>query len=242
MFDTKQTDYRITAPDVPFHANPKADVSRAVFDAFRAQGFGIGAYFSKPDWHHPDFWAPEWATPDRNVNYSIDQVSRALAALPRLHLPPDRGDRLGLRPARHPLARRRLGPARADDRDRAGVFRQEPEEHGHRHAEDRGHGPAPPARPACRRPDGHRPVRELSHARTGGPGEAPPLRLGDLHDHGRLRGRTIPTTTTSRPTGSFTCSSTSSPRAAISSSTSGRAPRASSRPRPSTGSARSASG
>jgi alpha-L-fucosidase len=73
MFDTKQTDYRITSPDVPFHAHPKADVLRAVFDAFRAEGFGTGAYFSKPDWHHPDFWAPEWATPDRNVNYSIDK-------------------------------------------------------------------------------------------------------------------------------------------------------------------------
>ena len=73
MFDTKQTDYRITSPDVPFHTHPKADAFRAVLDAFRAQGFGTGAYFSKPDWHHPDFWAPEWATPDRNVNYSIDR-------------------------------------------------------------------------------------------------------------------------------------------------------------------------
>jgi alpha-L-fucosidase len=73
MFDTRQTDYRITSPDVPFHTNPKADVTKAVFEAFRAQGLGVGAYFSKPDWHHPDFWAPEWATPDRNVNYSIDR-------------------------------------------------------------------------------------------------------------------------------------------------------------------------
>ena len=73
MYDTKQTDYRITAPGVPFHAHPKADALRAVFDAFRARGFGTGAYFSKPDWHHPDFWAPEWATPDRNVNYSIEK-------------------------------------------------------------------------------------------------------------------------------------------------------------------------
>ncbi len=113
MYDTKQTDYRITAPDVPFRADPKADVVKAVFDAFRAQGFGTGAYFSKPDWHHPDFWAPEWATPDRNVNYSIERVPRALAALPRLHLPADRGARHRLRAARHPLARRRLGPARA---------------------------------------------------------------------------------------------------------------------------------
>lgn len=69
MFDTQQTSYRITAADVPFHADPRANIAKGVFDAFRAQGFGIGAYFSKPDWHHDNYWAPEWATPDRNVNY-----------------------------------------------------------------------------------------------------------------------------------------------------------------------------
>ncbi len=73
MFDTDQTEYRITAADCPFHGNSKADVTKEIFDAFRKEGFGIGAYFSKPDWHHPDFWAPEWATPDRNVNYSIEK-------------------------------------------------------------------------------------------------------------------------------------------------------------------------
>lgn len=69
MFDTKQTDYCITAPDVPFHTNPRANIAKEVFASFRKQSFGIGAYFSKPDWHHPDYWAPEWATPNRDVNY-----------------------------------------------------------------------------------------------------------------------------------------------------------------------------
>jgi alpha-L-fucosidase len=69
MFDTRQTDYRITAADVPFHTNPNANIAKAVFDAFRAQGFGIGAYFSKADWHSPDYWSPQWATPTRNTNY-----------------------------------------------------------------------------------------------------------------------------------------------------------------------------
>jgi alpha-L-fucosidase len=73
MFDTRQTDYRITGPDSAFRTNPRANIAKEVFDAFRKVGFGIGAYFSKPDWHSPDFWAPEWATPDRNVNYSIDK-------------------------------------------------------------------------------------------------------------------------------------------------------------------------
>ncbi len=69
MFDSPGTDYKITDPSCPFHSHPRADVTRALFDAFRKNDFLIGAYFSKPDWHSPDYWAPEWATPDRNVNY-----------------------------------------------------------------------------------------------------------------------------------------------------------------------------
>lgn len=71
MFDTATTGYRITAPDVPFHSNPKANVAKAVFDAFRARDFGIGAYFSKADWHCPDYWSTRWATPTRNNNYDV---------------------------------------------------------------------------------------------------------------------------------------------------------------------------
>jgi alpha-L-fucosidase len=71
MFDTRQTDYRITGPSCPFHAHPRADITREVFDAFRALGFGIGAYFSKPDWHSPWYWSPHWAHADRNVNYDV---------------------------------------------------------------------------------------------------------------------------------------------------------------------------
>lgn len=69
MFDTKQTDFKIS--DGPFKTNPRADVARYVFDAFRKQNFMIGAYFSKPDWHSENFWWPKYATPDRNVNYDI---------------------------------------------------------------------------------------------------------------------------------------------------------------------------
>ncbi|MCX6306355.1 MAG: alpha-L-fucosidase [Bacteroidetes bacterium] len=71
MFDTKQTDYSITDAACPFHSNPRADVTKEIFNAFRAQGFWTGAYFSKPDWHCNDYWAEDWATPTRNVNYSI---------------------------------------------------------------------------------------------------------------------------------------------------------------------------
>ena len=51
--------------------NPRADVTKGIFDAFRAEGFKVGAYFSKPDWHSPDYWWPYFATPDRNPNYDI---------------------------------------------------------------------------------------------------------------------------------------------------------------------------
>ncbi len=73
MFDTRQTDYRITSPNGPFSKNPKANIVKEITEAFRKEGFGIGAYFSKPDWHSPDYWAPDWATPDRNVNYDTDK-------------------------------------------------------------------------------------------------------------------------------------------------------------------------
>jgi len=73
LFDTRQTDYRTTHPSCPMHADPQADVVKAVFDAFRKQGFGIGAYYSKSDWHHPAYWTPQWPHPDRNVNYDTRQ-------------------------------------------------------------------------------------------------------------------------------------------------------------------------
>lgn len=69
MFDTQKTDYRTTHPSCPFHAEPRADVVKAVFDTFRKEGFGIGAYFSKADWHHSDYWDPARPHRDRNVNY-----------------------------------------------------------------------------------------------------------------------------------------------------------------------------
>jgi len=71
MFDTRQTDYRITDPGCAFSANPKANVTKEIFEAFRKQGFLVGAYFSKPDWHNENYWWPNFATPDRNVNYDI---------------------------------------------------------------------------------------------------------------------------------------------------------------------------
>ncbi|MBL7980211.1 MAG: alpha-L-fucosidase [Flavobacteriales bacterium] len=69
MFDTKTTDYRITSPQTPFHNSPRANVTKEIFTAFRTQGLWTGAYFSKPDWHSPDYWWPYFPPKDRSVNY-----------------------------------------------------------------------------------------------------------------------------------------------------------------------------
>lgn len=71
MFDTKQTDYKITDKETPFSVNPRSNVTKEIFDAFRKKGFMTGTYFSKPDWHNENYWWPYFATPDRNVNYQI---------------------------------------------------------------------------------------------------------------------------------------------------------------------------
>jgi alpha-L-fucosidase len=75
MFDTKQTDYKITASWVPFSKDPRADVTKEIFSAFRKEGFGVGAYFSKPDWHNENFWWPYFPPMNRNVNYDIKKYS-----------------------------------------------------------------------------------------------------------------------------------------------------------------------
>ncbi len=69
MFDSKYTDYKITDKGSPFSSNPKANITKEIFNAFRDQGLWAGAYFSKPDWHHPDYWDPYFPPRDRNVNY-----------------------------------------------------------------------------------------------------------------------------------------------------------------------------
>jgi alpha-L-fucosidase len=70
MFDTNETDFKIT--NGPFGKNPRADVAKHVFEAFRKEDFMIGAYFSKPDWHCEYYWWPKYATANRNNNYNID--------------------------------------------------------------------------------------------------------------------------------------------------------------------------
>ncbi len=69
MFDTRLTDYRVTHPSCPFHKNPRADIAGEVFRAYRDAGLAVSCYFSKSDWHHPDYWNPDRPFIDRNPNY-----------------------------------------------------------------------------------------------------------------------------------------------------------------------------
>ena len=69
LFDTRTTDYKVT--NSGFNGNPRADVLSYVMDAYRAEGLMAGMYFSKPDWHSPDYWWPAKATPTRHHNYNI---------------------------------------------------------------------------------------------------------------------------------------------------------------------------
>lgn len=69
MFDSKYTDYKITGPACAFSTHPKSNITLEIFNAFRKQGLWTGAYFSKPDWHHPNYWDTAYPPRDRNVNY-----------------------------------------------------------------------------------------------------------------------------------------------------------------------------
>ncbi|MEG1176803.1 MAG: alpha-L-fucosidase [Ruthenibacterium sp.] len=74
MFDTKTTDYKITAPECPFSGDKYADITGHLFSEFQKQGLAISAYFSKPDWHSDVYWAKQFGkAPDRNVNYDVTQ-------------------------------------------------------------------------------------------------------------------------------------------------------------------------
>lgn len=73
MFDSKYTDYKITDKDCPFSTNPRSNVTKEIFSAFRKDGFWIGAYFSKPDWHSDYYWWKKFPPVDRNCNYSIQK-------------------------------------------------------------------------------------------------------------------------------------------------------------------------
>ncbi|RPD98812.1 alpha-L-fucosidase [Aureibaculum marinum] len=73
MFDSKYTDYKVTDPECAFSTNPRSNITKEIFNAFRAEDFWIGAYFSKPDWNNENYWNPYFPPLDRNVNYDPEE-------------------------------------------------------------------------------------------------------------------------------------------------------------------------
>lgn len=71
MYDSKFTDYKVT--NSPYKNGKYSNITYHLFKAFRDQGFMIGAYFSKPDWHNQNFWDSHYATPTRNPNYDVQK-------------------------------------------------------------------------------------------------------------------------------------------------------------------------
>ena len=69
MFDTKTTDYKITDAKTPFASNPRSNITKEILNAFRNEGMMPGIYFSKPDWHAPDYWWSYFPPRDRNPTY-----------------------------------------------------------------------------------------------------------------------------------------------------------------------------
>ncbi|MBN2211920.1 MAG: alpha-L-fucosidase [Sedimentisphaerales bacterium] len=62
MFDTKLSNYCSTDESCAFHTNPRANITKAVLDAFRKHGLRTGVYFSLCDWRHPDYEDPDSPT------------------------------------------------------------------------------------------------------------------------------------------------------------------------------------
>lgn len=60
MWDTKYTDYKVTGKDCPFKNHKYADICAHLFEAFRRQGLGIAAYFSKADWNVDSYWSEKY--------------------------------------------------------------------------------------------------------------------------------------------------------------------------------------
>lgn len=58
MWDTKTTDYKVTGSEVPWRNHKYADITKHVFDAFRARGMGISLYYSRADFSCPYYWEP----------------------------------------------------------------------------------------------------------------------------------------------------------------------------------------
>jgi len=66
MWDTAQSDYKVCSDRSPC----KVDLYKEVVDAFRNEGLGIGAYYSKADWYTPLYWSQPDTIKGRSADYT----------------------------------------------------------------------------------------------------------------------------------------------------------------------------
>ena len=76
MWDTSTSDYKVTGSEVPWRTNKNADITRALFDAFRLRGMGISLYYSRADFSCPYYWEEGYAEKEgtqRFPSYDSDE-------------------------------------------------------------------------------------------------------------------------------------------------------------------------
>ncbi|MCA1760293.1 MAG: alpha-L-fucosidase [Bacteroidales bacterium] len=70
MFDSKYTDYKVT--NTPY----RKDIIKEWVDAFRAEGLGIGFYYSLIDWHHPEYTIDRVHPQSANTKEEYDALNK----------------------------------------------------------------------------------------------------------------------------------------------------------------------
>ena len=70
MFDSKYTDYKVT--NTPYGK----DIIKEWVEAFRAEGLGIGFYYSLIDWHHPEYTIDRVHPLSANTREEYDELNK----------------------------------------------------------------------------------------------------------------------------------------------------------------------
>ncbi|MGX7418240.1 alpha-L-fucosidase [Carnobacterium gallinarum] len=73
LYDTQETEYKITGNRSSFKEDPRSDLLKEAFTAFREAGLAVGAYYSKADWHSPYYWLPDETPKGRRASYDPQQ-------------------------------------------------------------------------------------------------------------------------------------------------------------------------
>lgn len=69
LYNTMETEYKVGGKLSPF----KRDILKEVFDAFREEDFGIGAYYSKADWYSQYYWLDDETKKGRRASYDTQK-------------------------------------------------------------------------------------------------------------------------------------------------------------------------